>query len=334
MTATDQFEAALAALRTGDLIGLPTETVYGLGADASNPAAVRKVFAAKGRPSTHPLIVHLGGADAVPQWAAEFPATARALAARFWPGPLTLVLPKASGVPPEVTGGQDTVALRVPGHPLALRLLQAFGGGVAAPSANRYGRVSPTTAEHVREELGDAVAVVLDGGNCEVGLESTIVGCLDGRVILLRPGRITRDEIEQVVGAVASGGVDAPRVPGSVKSHYAPRTPVELVEPTALANRVEECNRAGQEVVVLARSQPTAAGSAAAWIVAAADPAGYARGLYASLRRLDRHGAARILVELPPTGQLWAAVHDRLARSAARADVADVPGAVPDADAP
>lgn len=315
-----EFEAALAALRAGELIGLPTETVYGLGADAANPDAVRKVFAAKGRPADHPLIVHLADVSQVPQWASEFPPAAQALARRYWPGPLTLVLPKAAGVLAEVTGGQDTVALRVPSHPLALALLRAFGGGIAAPSANRYGRVSPTRAAHVREELGDAVAVVLDGGDCEVGLESTIVGCVDGRVLLLRPGRITRQDIEAVVGPLTGSGVDVPRVPGSVKSHYSPRTAVEVVEPGDLDSRIAQLQRQGLKLAVLARRSAPAGTPAVAWITAPQDAASFGHDLYASLRTLDAQRADRLLVEAPPHGEAWVAVHDRLTRSAAGSD--------------
>ena len=186
-----ELDAAVQALRDGELVAFPTETVYGLGAHAAHPAALRRVFELKGRPPTHPLIVHLDSARFLPRWAREIPPAAQQLAERFWPGPLTLVLPRAPNVHPLVTGGQDTVAVRVPAHPMAQQLLTAFGGGIAAPSANRFGRVSPTRAEHVREEFGDAVRVVLDGGECKLGLESTIVACLDGQVRLLRPGSIT-----------------------------------------------------------------------------------------------------------------------------------------------
>jgi len=217
----NDLEAAVRLLRAGELVAFPTETVYGLGADAANPAAVARVFAAKGRPADHPLIVHLADQACVPDWASEFPETARQLARAFWPGPLTLVLPRSARVPMAVTGGQDSVALRVPAHPVAQALLRAFGGGVAAPSANRYGRVSPTRAEHVREELGDRVALILDGGECAVGLESTIVSCLAGQVALLRPGMIGRAAVESVVGPLATSAAGAPRVPGSTRAHYA-----------------------------------------------------------------------------------------------------------------
>jgi L-threonylcarbamoyladenylate synthase len=191
-------EAAVQALRDGDLVAFPTETVYGLGANAQNPAAVRKIFEAKARPLTHPVIVHLDSPKFLHRWVSEMPDTATKLAERFWPGPMTLVLPRAANVHDIVTGGQDTVAIRVPSHPMAQQLLTAFGGGIAAPSANRFGRLSPTRAEHVRDELGDAVRVILDGGESQIGLESTIVACQDGKVRLLRPGAVTASQLREV----------------------------------------------------------------------------------------------------------------------------------------
>jgi len=318
-----QIDEAVRRLREGGLVAFPTETVYGLGADASNAAAVVRIFAAKGRPADHPLIVHLASAAAAGEWARDFPPLARDLAAAFWPGPLTLVVPRAAGVLDEVTGGQETVALRVPSHPVAQELLRRFGGGIAAPSANRYGRVSPTLARHVREELGDRVDLVLDGGACEVGLESTIVGVDDGEVTLLRPGRITRTEIERVAGPLASPGAAAPRVPGSLRSHYAPATPLELLDAPAIDRRCADGQDA-QRIAVLSRRPAPAGCRALAWQVAAADPAGYGHDLYASLRALDASGASRILVEEVPAGEEWAAVRDRLAR-AARRDPPDAP---------
>src|SRR4249919_832993 len=187
---------AAAILRAGGLVAFPTETVYGLGADASSPAALGRMFAAKGRPSDHPVIVHLQAGEDLTHWARNIPVVAQQLADHFWPGPLTLVLRRAAGVLDAVTGGQETVGLRTPSHPIAQRLLKAFGGGIAAPSANRFGRVSPTTAQHVRDELGDALDLILDGGPCEVGIESTIVDLSTGTPVLLRPGRIGVAEIE------------------------------------------------------------------------------------------------------------------------------------------
>ncbi|MCU0975995.1 MAG: L-threonylcarbamoyladenylate synthase [Steroidobacteraceae bacterium] len=308
--------AAASILRNGGLVAFPTETVYGLGADASNPAAVARIYAAKGRPASHPVIVHIASAAEVPRWAREFPEAARRLAAAFWPGPLTLVLPRAEGVADAVTGGQDTVALRVPGHPIALALLAAFGGGIAAPSANRYGKVSPTRAAHVRSEFGATIDCVLEGGDCAVGLESTIVSLVDGEPRLLRPGGIPRERIEAVIGPMAGSGADAPRVPGSVKSHYAPAAALELLEAGTLDARVRGL-RAEDRIAVLSR-RDAPAGFGGRWFRMPADPAGYGHELYAALRELDAGGAARILVEQVPPGPGWEAVEDRLARAAAR----------------
>jgi L-threonylcarbamoyladenylate synthase len=309
-------DRAVELLRAGGLVAFPTETVYGLGADATNPAAVARIFAAKGRPADHPLIVHLASVAQVAEWADEVPASARALARAFWPGPLTLVLHRSTRVPDCVTGGQDTVGLRVPSHPVAHELLQRFGGGVAAPSANRHGRVSPTRAEHVREELGERVDLVLDGGDCEVGLESTIVGCSDGEVTLLRPGHITRSDLEQVVGPVRLPSSRVPRVPGSLRSHYAPATPVELVTRKAIGSLARGEDAAG--IAVLAPRPKPSGAAVLAWRELPADPRGYGRGLYAALRELDALGAGRILVERVPPGDAWAAVADRLERAARR----------------
>src|SRR5471030_760119 len=224
-----EIEAAVEALRAGELVVFPTETVYGLGANAASPPAVAKIFEVKGRPADHPVIVHLDNQRYLHRWVSKVPPVAEALADRFWPGPLTLILPKADNVNDIVTGGQDSIGIRVPSHPMAQQLLKAFGGGIAAPSANRYGRLSPTKPEHVREELGDAVKVILDGGDSPIGLESTIVSCLVNQARLLRPGFITRSQLEQAVGNLAIGGV-TPRAPGDRALHYAPSTPLEIVE--------------------------------------------------------------------------------------------------------
>ncbi len=315
-------ERAVALLNAGELVAFPTETVYGLGADASNAAAVARIFAAKGRPKTHPLIVHFSGLAAARDWAAEVPAAASRLAEAFWPGPLTLVLPKSAQVPDAVTGGQASIAIRAPAHPVARALLAAFGRGIAAPSANRYGRISPTRARDVREELGDRVAMVLDGGDCEVGLESTIVACLDGRVTLLRPGAISRSQVADVVGSVEDPGADAPRAPGRGRSHYAPGTPLSIVQPPDLRAAVAAALAAGGRVAVLARSEPMG-GAGVSWRRMPAEAAPYGRALYAALRQLDAAGAGRILVEAVPAGEAWAAIADRLARAAAEGDAGE-----------
>lgn len=307
----ESLERAVAALRAGELVAFPTETVYGLGADARNEAAVGRVFAAKGRPAEHPLIVHLAGAAELPLWADPVPPEALALAARFWPGPLTLILPRAAGVPDAVTGGQPTVGLRVPGHPLAEELLRRFGGGLAAPSANRFGRISPTRAEHVADELGERVRFVLDGGPCRVGLESSIVDLSGDAPRLLRPGGVARAALEAALGRPL-GGADAgaPRAPGTLASHYAPRTPTFLVA-TAAAGDVGTA-------VISRRAAP--AGHAGAWRRLPDDPEGYGRALYGALRDLDAAGAQRILVERVPEAPAWEAVADRLRRAARPAE--------------
>ena len=219
----DEIDQAVEALREGEVVAFPTETVYGLGADASNPDAVRKIFELKGRPATHPLIVHIEHPRALERWALSVPPAAAALAEKFWPGPLTLILRRAPAVDLAITGGQDTVAVRVPGHPVAQQLLRAFGSGIAAPSANRFGRISPTRPEHVRDEFGDDVRIVLDGGDCKIGLESTIVSCVDTVPRILRPGSLTLTQLRTVVPDLQAGPDNgAPRVPGSDAKHYAP----------------------------------------------------------------------------------------------------------------
>jgi L-threonylcarbamoyladenylate synthase len=319
MPSDDEIVRAVTALRAGAVIGLPTETVYGLAGDAANPDAVARIFAIKGRPPTHPVIVHLPSAAHVDRWARQVPDVARRLAERFWPGPLTLVLPRASTVLPVVTGGQDTVALRVPRHPVALAVLAGFDGGLAAPSANRYGRVSPTRAEHVREDLGDAVAMVLDGGPSDVGLESTIVACLDDAVTVLRPGQISVPDLEAVAGPLVAPTL-VPRVPGSMASHYAPRTPVRLVPQDGLASFLESMGAVGRRVALLAPPHLAPAAPVATRIDAAPGAAEFARDLYAHLRTLDRASADVIVVARPPEGPLWQAIHDRLARAATPPD--------------
>ncbi len=317
-----EIEAAVEALRAGDLVAFPTETVYGLAANASNPAAVRKIFAVKGRPANHPLIVHLDSIRYLHRWVRDIPEAAEKLAARFWPGALTLVLPKAASVLNVVTGGQDTVAIRVPAHPMAQQLLTAFGGGLAAPSANRYGHVSPTRADHVRDELGDAVRVVLDGGECTVGIESTIVACTPGGIRLLRPGSITLSELRSVVGEIsADQAAEEPRVPGSTVSHYAPATALEIVTGDALETLAGQYNDRGERVAVLAQRLPLKTLKLATWINAGRRPQQYAHDLYAHLRTLDKAGCVRILVQELPDDERWEAVKDRLRKAAAKAAI-------------
>lgn len=307
---------AVELLQAGRLVAFPTETVYGLGADAANPVAVGRIFQAKGRPPRHPVIVHLGSAAQLPQWAQRIPPAARQLAEAFWPGPLTLILPRAPGVPDAVTGGQETVGLRVPAHPVALALLQTFGGGIAAPSANRFGRISPTTADAVRAELGDAVDLVLDGGPCSVGIESTIVDCSGEIPALLRPGHIRQEQLEERLGIpIASPSGSSPRASGTLATHYAPLTPLLLVDRNTLLQRIKFT--AGRDCGILAFAPPPPEFTEALWIIAPDAPADYARQLYGNLRRLDGSGCRLILVEIPPSAPPWTAVADRLGRAAA-----------------
>jgi len=307
---------AAAHLRAGELVAFPTETVYGLGADASNPQAVRQIFAAKGRPADHPVIVHLGSAGDTTDWAATMPAEARALADAFWPGPLTLIVPRAPHVDDVVTGGQDTVGLRVPAHPVARKLLAAFGGGIAAPSANRFGRISPTTATHVADDIGAHVAAILDGGPCALGIESTIVAFVGGEPMVLRPGGIGVDALAQVLGrAPVVSDASAPRAPGTLAAHYAPRTPAMLVAPDVLLAEVAQLSGRDERVAVLARTKQRPADFSDVWIGASRDPARYAHDLYANLRTLDAANADAIVIEAVPGDDAWLAVRDRLTRA-------------------
>lgn len=305
-------------LRAGGLVALPTETVYGLGADAEDPAAVARIFQVKGRPPTHPLIVHIGHADLLDEWVEDVPAAARLLAEHLWPGPLTLVLRRGRRVPLEATGGLDTVAVRVPDHPVALALLDAFGGGVTAPSANRFGSVSPTTTDHVRAELGDAVDFVLEGGPCAVGVESTIVDVTGDTPSILRPGGVTREELEAVVGRP----LDVPsssrvRVPGQHPSHYAPRARVVLVEPEKVLAEAELAQESGHRVgVFLPSSSAGAVVKVHAVVPVPRSAAAYARELYGFLRGFDEQGCDLIFASLPAEEGLGLAIANRLRRAA------------------
>jgi len=328
MERAEAIESAARRLAAGECIAFPTETVYGLGADAANPAAVARIFVLKGRPSDHPLIVHVPEATALEAWAAEVPAGALALADSFWPGPLTMILRRGPRVPKAVTGGQDTVGLRCPSHPVARELLAAFAkrgsGGIAAPSANKFGHVSPTTAQHVRDEFGPDLPV-LEGGACEVGIESTIIDLSRGTPVLLRPGSISREQIARVLG-IAPGERDAqsPRASGTLAAHYAPRTPLALVEEAELESRVRIAVAAGRRVAVLARG-PARASAASQWLEAAESPGAYAHDLYAFLRAMDAEAVDLILVEAPPRDAAWEAVNDRLGRAAAGAPEGEEP---------
>jgi L-threonylcarbamoyladenylate synthase len=300
-------------LRAGGLVAFPTETVYGLGADAASASAVARLYTVKRRPADHPVIVHFASAELAFAWARDIPAAARKLAARFWPGPLTLILKRSALARDFVTGGQDTIGLRVPSHPVAQALLKAFGSGIAAPSANRFGRVSPTTAAHVRGDLGSEVDLVLEGGASEIGIESTIVDLSRERPVLLRPGHIGACELEEALdGPLAPADAAAPRAPGTLERHYAPRTPARLVAPHALDAEIAAC---GAHVAVLAFSRPDE--RVDYWLRMPRDPAAYAQRLYAALRELDGADCEQILVESPPEEPAWQAVRDRLLRATA-----------------
>ncbi len=319
---------AVAALKLGQLVAFPTETVYGLGADAANPEALQRLYNVKGRPASHPVIVHLSSLAQLRDWASTISPAAFKLAETFWPGPLTLILPKAQHVLDQVTGGQTSVGLRIPSHPLALALLREFSGGVAAPSANKFGRLSATCAEDVAAELGADVAVVLDGGPCDLGIESTIVDFSQGSPQILRPGMILAEHIEAIIGPVAraagastpSGGKDLsplpPRVPGGLPSHYAPLTPLRLVESQSLEREIEYWRQAGKSVCVLSFSQATLPG--VIWLAASREPFEYARHLYRNLRMLDQKAQDLILVESPPGSGEWSGIADRLARASVK----------------
>ena len=298
-------------LKRGGLVAFPTETVYGLGADASSKDAVTRLYAAKRRPLDHPVIVHFADADLAFSWARDVPQAAKQLAAKFWPGPLTLILKKSVKTGDFVTGGQDSVGVRVPSHPVAQELLRAFGGGIAAPSANRFGQISPTTAAHVREDLGKDVELVLDGGPSEVGIESTIVDLSSGDPALLRPGKISAVDLEAALGSpVLARQSDSPRHSGGLERHYAPRTPARLVPTHELD---QEIARLKDKIAVLAFSRPDE--RVDYWLRMPREPQAYAQKLYAALRELDSARCEMILIEAPPESPEWAGVRDRLVRA-------------------
>ncbi len=326
MSGAESIRRAVEVLRAGGVVAFPTETVYGLGADASNPSAVARIYALKGRPADHPVIVHLGASGQLSAWALDPSPDARRLAEAFWPGPLTLVLRRAPHVLDAVTGGQPTVALRVPSHPVAQALLEAFGGAIAAPSANRFGRVSATTAAHVREEFGPEVGCIVDGGECAVGIESTIVDVSGETPVLLRPGGVSQAALEGVLGKpVALPGAGSPRAPGGLKAHYAPRTPLVLVEPDVAPELIRSLARQEKRLAVLSFTALRPLLPGIAWLACPGDPEGYAHDLYANLRAADRSGSDMIVVERPPARPEWAAVLDRLSRAAAGARAAENP---------
>jgi L-threonylcarbamoyladenylate synthase len=317
---------AARALEAGRLVAFPTETVYGLGADAENPDAVAAIYAAKGRPQDHPVIVHVAPEASLDYWTTDIPSEARQLADAFWPGPLTMILKRAPNIPDAVSGGQDTVGIRCPSHPVAIALLRAFKGGkggVAAPSANKFGHVSPTTAQHVRDEFGEDVgrsgriAAVLDGGQSEVGIESTIVDLSRLKThgpVLLRPGHISAEAIAAVIDQLPSRpDAAAPRASGTLESHYAPHTPVAMQDTATLAGTLARLHAAGRKVALIHYSALPSTHEA---VQLPATPEGFAHALYAALRAMDGAGADVILVEAPPQDGAWLGVNDRLRRAA------------------
>jgi L-threonylcarbamoyladenylate synthase len=313
---------AVQTLKQGGLVAFPTETVYGLGADARNPVAVNKIFKAKQRPANHPLIVHLAGAEQMLQWAENIPALAWRLAEKYWPGPLAMILPRHPDVPLEVTGGQPTVALRIPDNSLALELLRQFGDGIAAPSANRFNHVSPTRAEHVLAELGDSIDLILDGGDCTVGLESTIVDLTQERPVILRPGHITPEQLSQFIGQpvdwIKAMAANQNRAPGTMALHYAPDTACQLVYSEDLLEWIGRGLEENKRMGVLAWQQhcPVRPKQLVERVLPD-DPVAYGHDLYAALRWLDQQHLDQILVEAVPDEDAWLAVKDRLSKATA-----------------
>lgn len=309
-------------LQQGGLVAFPTETVYGLGADAMNATAVARIFAAKGRPADHPLIVHIAAAAQLSAWAETIPAAAYALAEAFWPGPLALVLHKKASVPYAVTGGQETVGLRVPNHPVALQLLQQFGGGIAAPSANRFCRISPTLAAHVEEELGAAVDLILDGGACQVGVESTIVDLSGLQPRLLRPGQISVEAINAVLHCelllpeTLQHSTQAEiRAPGMLALHYAPDTAARMYVSGELPELLTALQQSTKKIGLLHYTELTAGLTPGYVLRLPNNPEQYAQLLYSALRELDHQQLDLILIEQPPSNSLWRAINDRLSKA-------------------
>ncbi len=326
-----EIKSASTLLKAGQLVAFPTETVYGLGCDAANAEALARLYRVKGRPGDHPVIVHLSSVEQLSDWAETVPDQALALAEKFWPGPMTLILKKSKRVLAAVSGGQDTVGLRIPSHPVALALLKEFNSGIAAPSANKHGKISPTTAEHVRSELGDLVAKVLDGGQCTVGIESTIIDLSGDVPRILRPGMITLEQIEAVLKSAKNSGKSdktdkskqdtdstsvAPRAPGTLSSHYAPSTGLKLFAHENLPRAIATAENLMLRVAVMAFSDPIPCSAIITWKQLSEEPAECARQLYAAMRELDTVGADYIIVEEPPELEEWIGILDRLRRAA------------------
>jgi L-threonylcarbamoyladenylate synthase len=324
-----EIERAVAVLRSGGLVAFPTETVYGLGADATNTTAVQRIFAAKGRPTTNPLIVHISDASVARRYVTHWPESAAKLADQFWPGPLTLVLPRASIIVPEVSAGLSSVGLRSPDHPVALALLRQFNGPIAAPSANRANRISPTAGEHVRQELGDAVDLILDGGPCKVGIESTVLELCRAIPRILRLGAITREQIQEVIGRIESSGesvdsaTESSLSPGKGTIHYSPAAPAFGFESDQIARLKTKLDQMASEpvTVLVIKDSPasklirTGTRPGHRIIELPYDPVEYARRMYAVLREADQPATKAILVEMPPGDEHWIAIRDRMRRA-------------------
>ncbi len=312
------YKHAVSLLKAGELVAFPTETVYGLGADASNLMAVAKIFAAKQRPANHPVIIHIAKLEDLTQWASEIPEAVYKLADKFWPGPLTIILHAATHVPPIITGGQKTIGIRMPGHPVAGKLLTLFNGAIAAPSANRFGRISPTCAEHVIEELDDVVDLVLDGGPCSVGLESTIIDLTSVKPRLLRPGPIAIEQISELLGeTVITDKNNAPRVSGSLPVHYAPQTPMQIISSDEIEKKLPQLQKQYTNIVVMSCKPYKTSMLHITWQVMPENPKNYGQLLYAQLRNLDNLAFDLIVVEEPPDDNHWLAIKDRLIRASA-----------------
>ena len=309
-------EQAAQELEKGGMVAFPTETVYGLGADAANIEAIRQVYALKGRPADHPSIVHLDSLDKVELWARVIPEAARKLAEHFWPGPMTLILPKRPEVLPQVTGGQDSVGIRIPAHPLTRKLISVFGRGIIGPSANRFGHISPTSAEHVREEFGSSLKFVLDGGPCAVGVESTIVDFSRETPVIVRPGMLSASVISEIAGFPIACGQGS-KAPGTLKKHYAPNTPAQMVSREELTQLVKQVNT--PSVVLAMHKLPIPDNQLVRCLSLPDNPSAYAQSIYSMLRYADSVRPQSIFIEQPPQDdESWAAVRDRLQRACAR----------------
>lgn len=325
MPTRENITLAVQHIRQGKLVGLPTETVYGLAADAENEEALSSLFTLKGRPTSHPVIVHLSSQEIVSEWATAIPAAAKHLGEAFWPGPLTMVLHRSKRVSNSITGGQDTVAIRIPAHPVMHAVLKEFGGGLAAPSANRFGKVSPTLATHVREEFGDKLDLILDGGSCSVGVESTIIGFHGNSPTILRPGMITADMIEAALQPLgwqlfcSTNKNTGIRISGNLNSHYAPNTPVSLFEWRHLIKEAHQHLHHAERLGLITHSQTVPEfleqDSRITCVSLSDNPATYAHQLYATLRQLDSQKLHKILIERVPGTTPWDAITDRLQRA-------------------